>query len=123
MGKKKASARKVASQQVSFEESLTALEQIVAKLEGGKLELGESLEFYEQGVKHLKSCYALLNDAERRIELVSGVDAEGNARTEEFSEDQQGDLKAGAAARGHKRTAKSGRSSRSRPSDGSSALF
>ena len=44
-----------------------------------ELGLGESLACYEEGVKLLKLCYNLLEQAERKIELLSGVDAEGNA--------------------------------------------
>lgn len=73
--------KKVAkSKKPTFEQSLAELESIVAKLEGGQLGLADSLEEYEQGVKHLKSCYNQLTAAERRIELVSKVDASGTPR-------------------------------------------
>lgn len=107
MAKKKStkkSARVTAS--ASFEESLAALEQIVSKLESGKLELADSLDQYEQGVGHLKACYRLLNDAEQRIRLVSEVDESGKVRSEVFAEDQEPDLQKKAAARGKRRTAK-----------------
>jgi exodeoxyribonuclease VII small subunit len=76
MGKKKAAEP---ASEVTFEHSLEDLEQIVAKLEGGKLGLADSLAAYEQGVKRLKGCYQMLTAAERRIELVQGVDADGRA--------------------------------------------
>ena len=60
----------------SFEESLGELEKIVAELESGKLGLSDALARYEEGVKHLKGCQQLLEMAERKIELLSGVDAE-----------------------------------------------
>ncbi len=62
----------------SFEEALEQLEGIVHQLEEGEIGLDESLEQYEKGVKLLRRCYDLLHRAERRIELLSGVDAEGN---------------------------------------------
>jgi exodeoxyribonuclease VII small subunit len=62
----------------SFEQALVQLEQIVRQLEDGEIGLSEALSHYEQGVKLLKQCYGLLELAERRIELVSGADAEGN---------------------------------------------
>jgi len=62
----------------SFEQALTALEQIVHDLEDGRLGLAESLARYEQGVKLLKRCFTQLEQAERRIEMVTGVDAAGN---------------------------------------------
>jgi len=57
----------------SFEASLDELEAIVAELEGGKLRLSDALTRYEQGVKHLKACQKWLQQAERKIELLSGV--------------------------------------------------
>jgi exodeoxyribonuclease VII small subunit len=70
----------------TFEESLARLEEIAAQLEDGRLGLSESLACYEEGVKHLKLCYQLLEQAERRIELLAGVDAEGNAITRPFDD-------------------------------------
>lgn len=68
-----------------FEQSLKELEVIVGKLESGKLGLEESLEQYESGMKHLKQCNQLLQSAERRIALVTGLDADGNPETESFA--------------------------------------
>ncbi len=88
----------------SFEESLEELEKIVAELESGKLGLSDALARYEQGVKHLKSCQQLLERAERKIELLSGVDADGNPITQPFEEVEVESLEAKAAARGQRRT-------------------
>ncbi|HVW35686.1 MAG TPA: exodeoxyribonuclease VII small subunit [Pirellulales bacterium] len=71
----------------SFEQALVQLEQIVRQLEDGEIGLAESLSHYEQGVKLLKQCYGLLERAERRIELVSGVDAEGNPVVAPFDDE------------------------------------
>ena len=84
MGKKK--AKKSDSQQPSFEESLAQLEETVQQLEAGQLGLSESLELYERGIKTLKECHEALSAAERRIELVTGVDEAGNPKTESFDE-------------------------------------
>jgi exodeoxyribonuclease VII small subunit len=86
--------------ELCFEDALKELETIVGKLEGGKLGLEESLEHYEQGVQHLKQCYQLLRHAERKIELVSGLDAAGNAKTVALDEEDDQSLaaKAGTAA-------------------------
>lgn len=65
----------------SFEKALAELEIIVERLEDGEIGLAESLAQYEQGVKLLKQCYQLLESAERRIELLSGQDADGNPVT------------------------------------------
>lgn len=62
----------------SFEDALGELEQIVHRLEGDDIGLNDALASYEQGVKLLRHCYQLLEGAERKIELLSGVDADGN---------------------------------------------
>jgi len=74
------------SEPVSFEQALTSLEQIVRDLEEGRLGLAESLARYEEGVKLLRQCHGLLEQAERRIELVTGMDAAGNPVTEPFDD-------------------------------------
>ena len=102
MAKKKPTPRDECA--ASFEESLEELERIVAELESGKLGLSDALERYEQGVKHLKSCQQLLQRAERKIELLSGVDADGNPITQPFDEGDDDTLEAKAAARGQRRT-------------------
>lgn len=88
----------------SFEASLDELESIVAELEGGKLGLSDALARYELGVKHLKSCHRWLQEAERKIELLSGMDAQGNPITEPFDDQQLDSLEEKAAARGRRRT-------------------
>ena len=65
------------NQPLDFEQALGRLEVIVHELEEGEIGLGESLNRYEQGVALLRQCHKLLRRAERRIELLSGVDAEG----------------------------------------------
>jgi exodeoxyribonuclease VII small subunit len=102
MAKKKTTPRDECAS--TFEESLEALEKIVSELESGKLGLSDALERYEQGVKHLKSCQHLLERAERKIELLSGVDADGNPITQSFDESDDDSLEAKAASRGARRT-------------------
>ena len=88
MAKKKVYKRKSKSvpQIQSFEESLAELEKIVSQLESGKLGLSDALSQYEAGVGYLKACHGQLEQAERRIELLSGVDAEGNPIVEPFND-------------------------------------
>jgi exodeoxyribonuclease VII small subunit len=102
MAKKKPSSRDECAG--SFEESLEELEKIVAELESGKLGLSDALARYEEGVKHLKGCQRLLQMAERKIELLSGVDADGNPITEAFEEGDVETLEGKSAARGQRRT-------------------
>ena len=74
------------SETSSFETALASLEAIVHDLEDGDLGLAEALARYELGIKHLRHCYSLLEQAERKIELLTGIDAEGRAKTSPFAE-------------------------------------
>ena len=71
----------------TFEQSLAELESIVQQLDDGELGLAESLARYEQGVKHLKHCYQLLQSAEQKIDLLTGVADDGSPITEPFATD------------------------------------
>lgn len=55
----------------NFESSLEELERIVRELERGDLPLEKSLELFEQGVKLSRACQERLNQAERRIEILT----------------------------------------------------
>ena len=102
MSKKKISPRE--ENAASFEESLKELEKVVAELESGKLGLSDALTRYEEGVRHLKGCQQLLESAERRIELLSGLDADGNPITQPFADEDADSLEAKGAARTGRRT-------------------
>ena len=111
----------------SFEDALASLEQIVRDLEEGKLGLAESLTRYETGVKLLKQCFGLLESAERRIELLTGVDAAGNPVTQPF--DDEATFAGGEAAPARsRRGGKTTRRAETRPdadvdSEGPGGLF
>jgi exodeoxyribonuclease VII small subunit len=51
----------------SFEQALTDLEDHVRKLDGGDLALEDSLVTFESGVRLVRECSELLDDAEQRI--------------------------------------------------------
>ena len=56
---------------VSFEESCLRLEEIIAKLEDEKLSLDESVKLYEEGMKLVVKCNKELEDAERKIKILT----------------------------------------------------
>jgi exodeoxyribonuclease VII small subunit len=56
---------------LKFEDSLARLEQIVSRLEAGNLPLEESLRVFEEGVALARHCSKYLEEAERRIELLT----------------------------------------------------
>ncbi len=64
-------------EKIDFEEAMAELEEIVHTLEDGQIGLVESLARYEKGVGLLRQCYSTLDGAQRRIELLTSVDAEG----------------------------------------------
>ena len=70
----------------SFEQSLERLEEIVHLLEEGDLGLSDAMQRYEEGVTLLRQAYELIEWAERKIEILSGVDAEGNPVTQPFDD-------------------------------------
>lgn len=53
-----------------FEDHLAQVEAAVKSLEGGKLPLEESIEKYESGIKALRQCYLILEQAEKKIQLL-----------------------------------------------------
>lgn len=66
-----------------FEEAYEELEKIIKALETGSISLDESLDHYERGVKALKTCHGILDEAEKRIEILIR-DSQGELRTEPF---------------------------------------
>lgn len=54
--------------EMSFEESLAELENIVEKLENGQLSLGESLLLFDTGIKLVKECDTKLRNAQQQVE-------------------------------------------------------
>jgi len=90
-----------------FEDALGRLEEIVHELEDGEVGLAESLAHYEEGVKLLRQCHTLLEGAERKIMLLSGLDAEGNPVVVPFDEEEAASLEAKARGRSRRRSAKS----------------
>ena len=78
MAKNERPAQETPPETPSFEQALDRLEELVHLLEDGQLGLSEAMSRYEEGVKLLRRVYEMLEGAQRKIELLSGVDAEGN---------------------------------------------
>lgn len=55
---------------MKFETALAELEDIVASMEGGKLELEASIAAYKRGMELMKHCQAQLADAEQQIRVL-----------------------------------------------------
>lgn len=71
-----------AGEELSFGAALGELDQIVAALEGGELELEDSLERYERGVSLLRGLQGKLADAEQKVTMLIG-ELEGDTAASE----------------------------------------
>jgi exodeoxyribonuclease VII small subunit len=58
-------------EQLSFEEALRRLEEIVRTLEKGEAPLDRSIELYQEGDKLRRYCEARLKDAQARIDQIA----------------------------------------------------
>jgi exodeoxyribonuclease VII small subunit len=70
----------------SFEQSAEQLSTIVQRLESGELPLEESLELFEEGVRVARSAQARLDQAEKRVDELLGIDEHGEQRTRPFGD-------------------------------------
>ncbi len=76
------------SEQISFEQAVARLEEILKKLETGEAPLSESLSLFEEGVRLSGYCSSLLDGAEQRVtQLIS----KGGEVTESEFVPQDGD--------------------------------
>ena len=62
----------ISKDDLNLEEALEDLEQIVGKLEDGKLSLEESLVLFERGIRLVRLCSTRLESAEQKIESLTG---------------------------------------------------
>ena len=71
---------------LKFENAMARLETIVSDLEKGDLPLDESLRIFEEGIRLSKTCLKMLDDAERRVEILI-QDKEGKKRLRAYTTD------------------------------------
>ena len=57
-------------EELSFEESMNKLEELVKKLEEGNLDLDESIKIYSEAVKLKERCRKILDESERKVEIL-----------------------------------------------------
>lgn len=70
----------------NFEESMKKLEEIVVELEKGELNLDQSVEKFEEGMKISKECNNMLQNAEKRISIL--LENDGEVTEEEFEAEE-----------------------------------
>jgi exodeoxyribonuclease VII small subunit len=61
----------MASKKENIESLLQELEEISSSLESGELDLNQSLEKFEKGVKSYKKCKKLIDAAEEKIKVLT----------------------------------------------------
>lgn len=71
---------------VKFEQAMARLEAIVGELENGDLPLDESLKIFEEGIRLSKNCLKVLEEAERKVEVLV-QDKNGKKQLRAFSLD------------------------------------
>ena len=69
------------AENLTFEDSLEALEHIIGQIENGDIGLEASLEAYKRGESLIKRCRGLLFDAEQRIESMRLEDLPAGGET------------------------------------------
>jgi exodeoxyribonuclease VII small subunit len=93
---------------VKFEEALARLEAIVVELERGQLPLEDSMRIFEEGMKLSRTCLKMLEEAERKVEiLIKDKDGQKRARPLELElnagsepNGESDDLETGGSATG-----------------------
>jgi exodeoxyribonuclease VII small subunit len=69
---------------VKFEQAMARLEAIVTELEKGDLPLDDSLRIFEEGIRLSKTCLKMLEEAERKVEILV-QEKDGRRRLQAFS--------------------------------------
>lgn len=60
-----------AIEKMSYEEALTALEEIVRQMEAGKVKLDEAIDYYERGMLLRRHCEQKLSAARLKIDQIT----------------------------------------------------
>ena len=81
-------ARKKEDEPKSFEDAMTRLDAIVAKLEEDKLPLDEMLARYEEGITLARYCGDKLEAAEQKVRLIAQK-ADGSVTLENFDDGEE----------------------------------
>ena len=67
--------------EMSFEEAMSELEEVIGQLERGNVPLEDSIKLYERGTELKKRCEKKLMDAEEKVQKIT-LDKEGNSTGE-----------------------------------------
>lgn len=67
----------ISVEEMTFEQAMAELEQVVGQLERGDVALDQSIALYERGALLKKRCEAKLKEAEEKIAVIT-MDGDGN---------------------------------------------
>ena len=67
--------------EMSFEEAMSALEQVVSSLERGEVPLEASIALYERGAALKAHCASKLKEAEDKVEMIRAKDGQAIGTT------------------------------------------
>ncbi len=76
----------MAKKEITFENAIQRLEEIVDLLESGEHPLEKSLELYEEGVKLVKLCNGKIEKVEKSVKILMNNDGELQERDFEPNE-------------------------------------
>lgn len=89
----------IAEHPPSFEAAYARLEEILEKMNSGKVSLEDSLKLYEEADRLIHWCSKRLNEAEKKIEVLVktrdgelAVDEQSHPQTQPFASGQQSPL-------------------------------
>ena len=71
---------------MTFEQSMQRLEQIVRAMERGDVALEESLKLFQEGTELVRSCQKLLDDAQMQVKMIMTA-PDGSPVEEAFGDD------------------------------------
>lgn len=71
---------------MTFEQSMQRLEQIVRAMERGDVPLEESLKLFQEGTELVRSCGKLLDDAQLQVKKIMTA-PDGSPTEEEFRDE------------------------------------
>ena len=72
------------TENINFEQALKELETIVRNLENGTIPLDDSLENFENGIKLIRRCNLLLDNAEKKVKKLARAET-GEVIEEDFT--------------------------------------
>ena len=71
---------------ISLEEALERLEEIVSSMDSESIDLEQSIELFQEGMELTRHCRQQISEAEQKVQQVL-EDAEGNLTLEEFGDE------------------------------------